>query len=183
MVRIDFVVTIPPAARRPTTTDQLNHIPFHTMGGDSTVPDNDSSSTAAFAVIGNIENKDVVTGRCDGVGKDKDAEAVTRKENVDVDESGNDNADDAQFTTVDEKVTGDSPSKADGNLSPDSRKRSSNEEEEEEPLPTLPLKRARTAYFIFADEKRDEVKQQVIISNFIPYTICFYINSLSPTIR
>mmetsp|Transcript_29613 Transcript_29613/g.61816 ORF Transcript_29613/g.61816 Transcript_29613/m.61816 type:complete len:307 (+) Transcript_29613:138-1058(+) len=28
------------------------------------------------------------------------------------------------------------------------------------PLPTLPLKRARTAYFIFADEKRGEVKRQ-----------------------
>ena len=28
------------------------------------------------------------------------------------------------------------------------------------PLPELPLKRARTAYFIFADEKRDEVKKE-----------------------
>mmetsp|Transcript_16855 Transcript_16855/g.32102 ORF Transcript_16855/g.32102 Transcript_16855/m.32102 type:complete len:339 (-) Transcript_16855:113-1129(-) len=30
---------------------------------------------------------------------------------------------------------------------------------DEEPLPTLPLKKARTAYFIFADEKREELKQ------------------------
>ena len=35
--------------------------------------------------------------------------------------------------------------------------------EDDEPLPTLPLKRARTAYFIFADDKRQEVKQTVCI--------------------
>ena len=34
---------------------------------------------------------------------------------------------------------------------------------EEEPMPTLPLKKARTAYFIFADEKREELKQLVRI--------------------
>lgn len=32
---------------------------------------------------------------------------------------------------------------------------------DEGPLPTLPLKRARTPYFIFSDEKREEVKQKV----------------------
>ena len=32
---------------------------------------------------------------------------------------------------------------------------------DDEPMPTLPLKKARTAYFIFADEKRDELKQLV----------------------
>eukprot|EP00804_Cyclotella_cryptica_P023988 CCRYP_010086-RA/>CCRYP_010086-RA protein AED:0.19 eAED:0.19 QI:29/1/1/1/1/1/2/1027/309 len=31
--------------------------------------------------------------------------------------------------------------------------------DESEPMPTLPLKKARTAYFIFADEKREELKQ------------------------
>lgn len=31
---------------------------------------------------------------------------------------------------------------------------------DEGPLPTLPLKRARTAYFIFADDKREEVKKK-----------------------
>ncbi|KAL7539999.1 hypothetical protein ACHAXR_009787 [Thalassiosira sp. AJA248-18] len=31
---------------------------------------------------------------------------------------------------------------------------------DDEPLPTLPLKRARTAYFIFADDKRETVKQK-----------------------
>jgi len=33
--------------------------------------------------------------------------------------------------------------------------------DENEPLPTFPLKKARTAYFIFADEKREELKQLV----------------------
>jgi len=33
-------------------------------------------------------------------------------------------------------------------------------EDEHGPLPTLPLKRARTAYFVFADEKRHDVKKQ-----------------------
>lgn len=152
------------------------------MDDDTTVPDNDSSSTAVLAVIGNVENKDVAAGSCDGVGED--ADAVTRKDDADVDESGNDNADDdKQFATADEKVTDDAPSKVEESLSSDGRKRPSNEEDDGEPLPTLPLKRARTAYFIFADEKRDEVKQQVIISNFIPYTFCCCINSLSPTIQ
>jgi hypothetical protein len=32
---------------------------------------------------------------------------------------------------------------------------------DDEPMPTLPLKKARTAYFIFADEKREELKQLV----------------------
>ena len=32
---------------------------------------------------------------------------------------------------------------------------------DEGPMPTLPLKKARTAYFIFADEKREELKQLV----------------------
>ncbi|KAL9185232.1 hypothetical protein ACHAXT_003009 [Thalassiosira profunda] len=31
---------------------------------------------------------------------------------------------------------------------------------DDEPLPTLPLKRARTAYFIFADAKREEVREK-----------------------
>ncbi len=35
------------------------------------------------------------------------------------------------------------------------------EDMDEEPLPRLPLKKARTAYFIFADEKREELKQLV----------------------
>lgn len=33
--------------------------------------------------------------------------------------------------------------------------------DENEPLPKFPLKKARTAYFIFADEKREELKQLV----------------------
>lgn len=31
----------------------------------------------------------------------------------------------------------------------------------DEPMPTLPLKKARTAYFIFADEKREGLKELV----------------------
>lgn len=37
------------------------------------------------------------------------------------------------------------------------------EEDDEGPLPNLPLKRARTAYFIFADEKRRDVMQEVCV--------------------
>ena len=37
------------------------------------------------------------------------------------------------------------------------------EEDDEGPLPNLPLKRARTAYFVFADEKRRHVMQEVCV--------------------
>jgi hypothetical protein len=37
------------------------------------------------------------------------------------------------------------------------------EEDDEGPLPNLPLKRARTAYFVFADEKRRDVMQEVCV--------------------
>ena len=36
----------------------------------------------------------------------------------------------------------------------------SNDDKNDEPLPTLPLKKARTAYFIFAQDKREELKQK-----------------------
>ena len=35
-----------------------------------------------------------------------------------------------------------------------------NNDDDNEPLPTLPLKKARTAYFIFAQDKREELKQK-----------------------
>mmetsp|Transcript_7028 Transcript_7028/g.11466 ORF Transcript_7028/g.11466 Transcript_7028/m.11466 type:complete len:360 (+) Transcript_7028:1-1080(+) len=35
-----------------------------------------------------------------------------------------------------------------------------NDDDNNEPLPTLPLKKARTAYFIFAQDKREELKQK-----------------------
>ena len=37
------------------------------------------------------------------------------------------------------------------------------DDDDEGPLPNLPLKRARTAYFIFADEKRRDVMQEVCV--------------------
>lgn len=37
------------------------------------------------------------------------------------------------------------------------------EEDDEGPLPNFPLKRARTAYFVFADEKRRHVMQEVCV--------------------
>ncbi|KAL3768861.1 hypothetical protein ACHAWO_013147 [Cyclotella atomus] len=55
---------------------------------------------------------------------------------------------------------------------------------DDEPMPTLPLKKARTAYFIFADEKREMLKEQVRIPRCfdeLPISknlmmLCFYIS-------
>jgi hypothetical protein len=44
------------------------------------------------------------------------------------------------------------------------------DDDDEGPLPNLPLKRARTAYFIFADEKRRDVMQEVCVSAIFLFT-------------
>lgn len=66
-------------------------------------------------------------------------------------------------TTVDDKGKPLQPQEgtSDGGSKSD-KKRSIEEAKivDEGPLPTLPLKRARTAYFIFADDKREEVKKK-----------------------
>eukprot|EP00579_Thalassiosira_antarctica_P011071 CAMPEP_0201910704 /NCGR_PEP_ID=MMETSP0903-20130614/1979_1 /ASSEMBLY_ACC=CAM_ASM_000552 /TAXON_ID=420261 /ORGANISM="Thalassiosira antarctica, Strain CCMP982" /LENGTH=319 /DNA_ID=CAMNT_0048445375 /DNA_START=44 /DNA_END=1003 /DNA_ORIENTATION=+ len=72
-------------------------------------------------------------------------------------EAGNDNvADKEDGEAIVDEASSTSESKS------DSKKRSIEEaaKVDDEPLPTLPLKRARTAYFIFADDKREEVKQK-----------------------
>jgi hypothetical protein len=53
----------------------------------------------------------------------------------------------------------------DESTSPDKKRpiedRSEGAAADDEPMPTLPLKKTRTAYFIFADEKREKLKEQV----------------------
>jgi hypothetical protein len=109
------------------------------MEDESTALGNNSTTISAPDVIGIIESEDF-SGRHDSI--NKDVEGVNGGEDAYVVESGNE---------------------VNRNSSSESKKRSSENEydDDDEPLPTLPLKRARTAYFIFADEKRDEVKQQV----------------------
>ncbi|KAL7441678.1 hypothetical protein ACHAXH_005405 [Discostella pseudostelligera] len=137
------------------------------MEDESTAPDNDSTIIPApDAVVDNIESEDV-GGRDDNDAQDAAAAAngtasatdqvdVSTRKDVDNDEDTNDTT-----PTDGQGTNNDAPPKANETTSSESRKRSKDDvDENEEPLPTLPLKRARTAYFIFADEKRDEVKQQ-----------------------
>ena len=49
------------------------------------------------------------------------------------------------------------------------------ENDDNEPLPKLPLKKARSAYFIFADMKREELKQLVRLFIFTVAVQCFLI--------
>ncbi len=142
---------------------------------EDTALGNDSTSTTAPDAIGIIESEDF-SGRDDSF--NKDVEEANGGEDADVvDESDNDNENDKPFTTVGEEGVRDAPIMVNRSLSSESKKRSSEDDsvDDDEPLPTLPLKRARTAYFIFADEKRDEVKQQVWCSKPFFLSSCCYI--------
>jgi hypothetical protein len=141
------------------------------MEDESNAPDNDSTSIPApDAVADNIESEDV-DGRDESVDNDAQDAAVAANGVDDATRTDVNSEEDTNDTTAaDEQSANDVPS----NASSDSRKRSKDDvDENEEPLPTLPLKRARTAYFIFADEKRDEVKQQVN-EIFSSYEMIFY---------
>ena len=124
------------------------------MEDESIALGNNSTTISAPDVIGIIESEDF-SGKRDSI--NKDVEGANGGEDAYVVESGNDNKEDKEGIILD------APIRVTRNLSSESKKRSSEKEYDDgdEPLPTLPLKRARTAYFIFADEKRDEVKQQV----------------------
>lgn len=76
---------------------------------------------------------------------------------------GKDGRGDTNDNVVDGKKDGGgtSETKEDAQESSDKKRAIEETKVDEEPLPTLPVKRARTAYFIFADEKREEVKQKV----------------------
>jgi len=111
-------------------------------GGDS---DNDEASNT------DMEETQETAGAADS---DSDIESIVADEEDDEDTRGVDT----------------SPTKSIDGAPSDDKKRSIDEvtkevptHDKDGPLPTLPLKRARTAYFIFADAKRPEVKLQVCV--------------------
>jgi len=111
-------------------------------GGDS---DNDEASNT------DMEETQETAGAADS---DSDIESIVAGEDDDEDARGVDT----------------SPTKSIDGAPSDDKKRSIDEvtkevptHDKDGPLPTLPLKRARTAYFIFADAKRPEVKLQVCV--------------------
>ena len=105
----------------------------------------------------------------DGVDKDGDAADVMDVEEImaaevnknDAEEKGNDGVDNDGGQGVHNEPSEESETLLQLHEDPGEPDRKRSIEDNEEPLPTLPLKRARTAYFIFAEEKREEVKQQV----------------------
>ena len=114
--------------------------------GDS---DNDEASNT------DMEETQETAGAADS---DSDIESIVAGEEDDEDARGVDTQEDT------------SPTKSIDGAPSDDKKRSIDEvnkevptHDKDGPLPTLPLKRARTAYFIFADAKRPEVKLQVCV--------------------
>ena len=112
-------------------------------GGDS---DNDEASNT------DMEETQETAGAADS---DSDIESIVADEEDDEDTRGLDRREDTPTKSIDGAHS-------------DDKKRSIDEvnkevptHDKDGPLPTLPLKRARTAYFIFADAKRPEVKLQV----------------------
>ena len=107
---------------------------------------------------GNDDAADEESGDDDAAVLDEDAKKPSAAEE---DEEGSDK--DVEDTPADKE---DTPSLQQQEGTPESMKSDKKRPAEEskggndEPLPTLPLKRARTAYFIFSDDKRAEVKQQ-----------------------
>jgi hypothetical protein len=75
------------------------------------------------------------------------------------------------YAVIDDKAEGEKPAALD---SADSKDGKENYEpvEEESTLPQKPIKRARTGYFIFADEKRAEIQAKVCAKLNLSYLWC-----------
>ena len=153
--------------------------------------DNNTSSTAENPVepdevVAAAETEDAVadndnndTSSADGGDSDNDEASNTDMEETQ-ETAGGDSDSDIESIVADEEddedtrgvdtQEGTSPTKSIDGAPSDDKKRSIDEvtkevptHDKDGPLPTLPLKRARTAYFIFADAKRPEVKLQVCV--------------------
>lgn len=102
-----------------------------------------NDKVAAIAAEDTTENRGTHNPQNNGDGGNNDTSMS--QEYLDATESGDDEAKEEPAADKKRALEGDDVSPGDEN----------------EPLPTLPLKKARTAYFIFADEKREELKQLV----------------------
>ncbi|EJK62520.1 hypothetical protein THAOC_16864 [Thalassiosira oceanica] len=123
-----------------------------------------SSADAAADGDADVKSKDRGDGEANA-SKDAAAEAdgdandndKSKDRGVEVESSKCEKIDDAKTETPEEPAE-DPKTKADEGGGSGGQKRPA--EDDLGPLPELPLKRARTAYFIFADEKRDDVKKE-----------------------
>eukprot|EP00571_Detonula_confervacea_P016346 CAMPEP_0172301350 /NCGR_PEP_ID=MMETSP1058-20130122/3257_1 /TAXON_ID=83371 /ORGANISM="Detonula confervacea, Strain CCMP 353" /LENGTH=352 /DNA_ID=CAMNT_0013011425 /DNA_START=64 /DNA_END=1122 /DNA_ORIENTATION=- len=136
----------------------------------------DNAAESAGATANSGENDEEGDASGEGTGNDDvaadsevDEEATTK--NAVAENANEDDATDTAEKKQDAGAAADDNGKSshpqegtsDGDGGSKSDKKRSIEEAkivDDEPLPTLPLKRARTAYFIFADDKRGEVKKK-----------------------
>lgn len=108
----------------------------------------------------------------DDASEEEEIEAASDDEVADGDEEEEGDAPNNEPSLAADGVSaadGESPSKSSDKKRPlDDAE--SNKEGPDEPLPTLPLKKARTAYFIFADAKREGLKELVSLTSL--YSDC-----------
>ena len=117
--------------------DDTKDVPIEEDENDINNSTNDDKEEAGD----NDENDDDVASNA---ASEKEGEEENKEDDDEADKSNND--------------TDGSPSKK--RPAPSDAPTTNNDNDNNEPLPTLPLKKARTAYFIFAQDKREELKKK-----------------------
>jgi histone H3/H4 len=120
---------------------------FATADGDTKVEDDGPMKLEGDdnSVNEEVDGVETASGDEDGGGEIEDAEEEIKED----------------APNYDDDDDGDTPSKKKRQAeSADATPTITNNADDDGPLPTLPLKKARTAYFIFAQDKREELKQK-----------------------